>query len=379
MKKAIIFLSFSLLIIIFLLIISFKNDFFEKENFVQDTQEIKIGVIIPLTGPTAPYGLETMRAVKVFSSLPPSEKIHYKFLLEDGQCGQGNSAITAAKKLLEQDKVKFLIVGCTGEVMQMASYIEASKILLISVLGSHPDLPKAGEYIYRTYYSIDQGVKLISDYAKNHGVEKLGVITETSAFTAAIKNELQKNFNEKDLVLEDINPQETELRSPLLRIKSKDVDAYYVNAGSPATYQNIIKNMKNLGISQKIYSYYNPGEKSSIQNLDTLQENVTYFDTPDISNPTKSYSDFIAKYQELFPDGVNSAALLAVAYNAFTAYFQAFENVGFETSNVKAFLDTQVIAGAEGKFKFDATGDIQGQNFILRTIKNSKGSLLKIN
>ena len=58
-------------------------------------------------------------------------KHRFDFIIEDGRCGVGNSAISAAKKLVAVDGVSFIITGCSGETLQVAPYTERAHVITI--------------------------------------------------------------------------------------------------------------------------------------------------------------------------------------------------------------------------------------------------------
>ena len=70
----------------------------------EDKKEIPIGVIIPLTGNTAVYGVEAKRVASLFQDME-FNGFKFNFILEDGKCGVGPEATTAGKYLIDTKKV----------------------------------------------------------------------------------------------------------------------------------------------------------------------------------------------------------------------------------------------------------------------------------
>ncbi len=50
-----------------------------------------------------------------------------------------------------------MLVGCSGEVLQIASLVESRKIPVVAIRAGSPDIRNAGQYIYRTYPDLTFG------------------------------------------------------------------------------------------------------------------------------------------------------------------------------------------------------------------------------
>ena len=80
----------------------------QAEETNNQKEIVKIGVIAPLTGGLAQRGDDITRLLKILEPQLNSQstKYTYKFILDDGKCGVGNTATTIANKFISFDKNK---------------------------------------------------------------------------------------------------------------------------------------------------------------------------------------------------------------------------------------------------------------------------------
>ncbi len=100
--------TFTIAAIIFVVII--LGLYFVNKNQKNITsQPIKIGVILPLTGPAQSAGEAGRKSVELaISNLPENIRKNIQIVYEDDQ-SDTKLTVTAAQKLIEVDKVKSLI------------------------------------------------------------------------------------------------------------------------------------------------------------------------------------------------------------------------------------------------------------------------------
>ena len=75
---------------------------FTPQDGFAEKELIKIGVIAPLTGGLAQRGNDIVNLLKIITPKlnSQSDRYNYQFIIEDGKCGAGNAAITAANKFI---------------------------------------------------------------------------------------------------------------------------------------------------------------------------------------------------------------------------------------------------------------------------------------
>src|SRR3989344_5643530 len=151
MKKSIL----AVLVISIFLLAACSQQAQDSKEQVQETQgSYKIGVMAPLTGDGAAYGLPIQKAIKIaideVNAKGGVNGVKLEPIYEDSKCNpkDGNAA---AQKLVNVDKVKVIIGGaCSGETLGAAPITGASKVVLLSPSATSPDITtKGGDYTFR--------------------------------------------------------------------------------------------------------------------------------------------------------------------------------------------------------------------------------------
>lgn len=343
---------------------------------------IPIGVITPLTTGTATLGADVQRTLKVVESQHNSSLLStfdVRFIFEDGQCGIGSGSSTAAHKLISSDKVRFLIATCSGEVMQAAPIAQQKKVLLFGVAASHPEIKNLGDYIFRTYIDIEDGVKRIAARARQRGLSKIVVLTEENSFTKAIEELLQNHLDGRIARVESFLPDERDFRATLAKLKGKQADAFYINCAGPKTCSILINQIRELGFTQPILSYFYPEHREVIESCGPRLEGIEYFTTPE---PQQSHADYqlvSQKITELWGEPPQNRFLSQSAFDAARVIIRGIAAVGNDAAAAREFAAGYSDAGAIGKVSFDKNGDLVGVHYVLKRIEKGKQILINHN
>jgi branched-chain amino acid transport system substrate-binding protein len=112
-----------------------------KKPTAPTTKEpIKIGVILPLTGEMANWG-ESMKggielAKDEINSKGGIMGRHLEIVYEDNQACDKALTVSAFRKLINIDKVKITMVGCSGAVLAVAPIAEENRVILLTPMAS---------------------------------------------------------------------------------------------------------------------------------------------------------------------------------------------------------------------------------------------------
>jgi len=105
----------------------------------RDTNTINIAFIGPLTGDGAVWGeIEKNTIALAVDEINASGGVKGRIInvaYEDGKC-EGPTALSAAKKLVEINKIKFLLVSCSQEILHIAPYANTNKIVAFTSYAS---------------------------------------------------------------------------------------------------------------------------------------------------------------------------------------------------------------------------------------------------
>ena len=201
----------------------------------------KIGVMVPLSGDAAAYGLPIQKALKIaLDEVNANGGVNGKKLepiYEDSKCSpkDGNAA---AQKLVNIDGVKIIIGGvCSGETLGAAPITESNKVILFSPSATSPDITKAGDFVFRDAPSDAYAGVIASNYAYNDlNSKKAAIISESTDYAQGLRKVFKENFARvggEIVADETYNPEDTDFRTQVTKVKAANPDVVYLVPQAP--------------------------------------------------------------------------------------------------------------------------------------------------
>ncbi len=143
-------------------------------------KEVKIGVVLPLTGNIAAFGQTSKAGLDIAAAennkLSNGDTV--KLVVVDDR-GDKVEAATAVKRLLDKDKVSVIL----GEVassnsMAMAPVAEKAKTPMITHASTNPRVTKGKKYVTRACFIDPFQGAVMAKYALNQGLKTAVVVTD---------------------------------------------------------------------------------------------------------------------------------------------------------------------------------------------------------
>lgn len=337
----------------------------KSEEIKEARGSYKIGVMYPLSGDAAAYGLPIQRATKIaIDEINAKGGINGKRLeaiYEDGRCNpkDGNGA---AQKLVNIDKVKVIIGGvCSGETLGAAPITEANKVVLISPSATSPDITKAGDFVFRIAPSDAYAGIVASDYAfKDLKAKNAALITEATDYAQGLRKVFKENFVKLGGTIaadETYNPEDTDFRTQVTKAKAASPDIIYV---VPQTLQKgvlLIKQIKEAGLKQQLLT----AEILITRNL--IKENAA--DMEGIIGIEQKFDDkapkaaaLLAKYRQEAGEEGPFPQFMSSAYDIVYLLADAIGRYGYDSEKIRDYLyAVKGYEGAVGKITLDENGD----------------------
>ncbi|MBX5454600.1 MAG: ABC transporter substrate-binding protein [Acidobacteriia bacterium] len=313
-----------------------------------------------------------------------------------------DSAVRAAKKLVEQDKVDVLISPLSGaEGIAIRDYSKTQpQITVINAASGAVETtygdPSAGITPSPTFYRFNmdgaQWHAGLGDYIYNvKHYKKIATIAEDYAFTytqvmgltveyckagGQITKRLWVPLGTKDF------------SSYIPELLSEDVDAIYLGLGGADAvnflnqYQQAGGNAKLIGgsimIDQTVLSSKGKAKEALIGTVSAsgMADN----------DPSPAWQAFVKAYQQhpktgYFKNAFNSPSLLAVNYyDATDAVFNALDQVNGDLSDgnkkFRNALQNMVLDAPNGRITLDENRQAIGTNFVTEVVKDANGNLI---
>ena len=121
-----------------------------------DSNTVRIGAILPLSGPVAFYGNESrdgaLLAIEQINAAGGLLGKQLALISEDDE-GNAEKAVNAFTKLTTRDRVSFIIGSSTsGATQAITNLAQRNRVLLISPSATNVDVTRAGDYVFRACF-----------------------------------------------------------------------------------------------------------------------------------------------------------------------------------------------------------------------------------
>lgn len=328
----------------------------------KEEKEIKIGVILPLTGDAGVYGENMKKGIEVAKSDVENEfKVAIKIFYEDDQ-GSSTGSVNAYNKMVSANNLKYFIGGAMSSTASpLLPLLDKKQNILISPAASAPTLSGKSKYFFRVWasdvYEAQELAKLVSQFE----VKKVCTVYVNNDYGKGASDIFTNTFTQLGGMIVEQEGYEignTDFRTQLTKCKTKHGEAIYI-PGYQKELVHLLKQKKELGYSGKIFGgvgFYDP---EIIRQVKGASEGVIFaapYYSPD--SKEKVISDFVGKYNTKF--GKMPDTFSAHAYDAFKVLATSIVSSKRGNINeVKKYLLETDFSGVTGKIKFLETGDVE--------------------
>jgi branched-chain amino acid transport system substrate-binding protein len=338
--------------------------------------DIKLGVMLPLTGDLANLGASakagTEVAIEEINSQGGINGSKIRALIEDSKCQPKDSA-SIAQKFISIDKVNAILGDiCSGDTLAASPIVEAAATPLISPCSSNPDITNAGDYIFRVFPSdAFQGVRA-AEHAKNElHFNKAAILYVNNAYGNGLKETFKKRFLELggEIATEEGYGQgSNDLRTQLLKIKEANPEIVYF----PSYTEDAIVGLKQkneIGAINAIFLGTDAWADPKLFN-ETREsaEGTEWLEVKSYAAPQNFQTKMAAK---LGTDEIPACG--PQSYDIVYLLKKAIENSG-ETAGagLKNELYKTKLQGISGDIEFDQNGDLKKAEYVIKTVQNGK-------
>jgi branched-chain amino acid transport system substrate-binding protein len=347
----------------------------KKNDEPKTNGQIKIGIITMQTGNLAFLGENVVNSARLaVEKLGRAQDV--EFIIEDvGDLdGQGRAAVTAAQKLINVDKVQFIIDGMSSNgTMAVAPIVNEAKVVMVTPLTGGQNVDESGEYVFRNGPSdILGGVIPAEDMSDKFGFKKVALITDNAEYTLDIVKHFKKAFTGMIVSDQVVQPDGQDYRTDLAKIKAANPEAVFLNTATGVSARYIIKQARELGINVPIFANFIAYGPDLISIAGLAAEGVYIYD-PEFNQSSLEVVGFLADYKKEFGFEPPIAFHTTGTYDDVKMGLEAIDAVGYDGQKIHDYLleNIQNWKGYNGTVSFDAQGN-SGTGFILKQIKDGK-------
>jgi branched-chain amino acid transport system substrate-binding protein len=276
---------------------------------------VKIGVIAATTGPLAWWGQGIAHAVELAGDDFDSTG-SVTFVVEDDGFIPKN-AVTAARKLIEQDGVAALIVFGGGSSTAVAEVCQMRRVPMIgiSVVSGYTT---ERSLVYRIFMSYQEEIELIYRELERRHLNRVAVVSHQQESMLNYRNGLVARLGSKVVADEEIGLSDTDLQPLATRLQSKKPDAivFFVNPPQLAPLTRALRNRRFEGPFFGGVNAFNPSEIEAAKGAML----GTIFTGP----PREQAHQIIGQLKKLHKEEVSSEALYS--YDAASLLIRAAQS-----------------------------------------------------
>ncbi|MFH1135005.1 MAG: ABC transporter substrate-binding protein [Pseudomonadota bacterium] len=331
--------------------------------WAEDT--VKIGFHAPLTGFAASDGQSATTgaqlAVEQANAAGGIDGKKFELVVYDDQA-QPAQAIALANKLIGQDKVVVAVSGSySGPTRSAAGIFQEAKVPYISAYGIHPDITRAGDYVFRTSFLGDiqgkAGAKLAGEIL---GKKKVVVITLQNDFgqsLAAGFKEAAPKYGIQIVKEYQYSMKDRQFGSLAAAVKADEPEliyasGYFFNAGP------LVSQLRAAGVTAQVIGQEGYDSQKFIEIAGPAAEGVIITTSLDRDSDEPETKEFIAAFEK--KAGYKADMVAASGHTAVMVVIEAMKKAGTEDRQAirDAIAATQLKAST-GTISFNQLGEVK--------------------
>lgn len=348
-----------------------------KSGAVGSSDEIRIGVYLPMTGAMSAGGQMEWEGIQLANEQAPQVLGKtVKLSLVDNKSDKVEAA-NAVSRLIQNDKVT-LILGTYGSSLAMAGgpVAEAAKIPVVATSATNPLVTKGNPYYFRVCFIDPFQGTVMAKYAYNTlGVRKVAVIQDVAQdYSVGLSNYFRDTWNKLSgdpstvVALTSYQTGDQDFTAQLTYVASKHPDAIF----APGYYGDVallIKQARGLGIKTQFLGgdAWEAPEFLQIGGKDVEGAIFSTHYSADAPGTAES-AKFVQAYRQKYNKEPNAFA--ALGYDAYMFALDAVKRAGKVDSVAirDAMASTKGFQGATGIINIDENGDAVKSAVILKVV-----------
>jgi len=319
----------------------------------KEPETIKIGAILPLTGPTALVGEWARNGLQIgIEEINKSGGINGKYLdikIHDS-AGDPKRAISIFNEMVAQN-IKCILVAGSSESLSLIPLAEKNKIILISH-ASHPKITGRSKYVFRHSNVADDESEILIQFLKTEiKPKRVTIIVSNDDYGIAFKNECVKRIENTGIdLVEAIEYDKTQInfKDIVNKLLYKKPEAIIL-AGLGKGLGILIKTIREQKFKGPLLSTSGFAITDAPIVAGDAAKGLYYCDFI-INKEQDSYKKFAEIYEKKFKKTPFIGPLLF--YNSLMLIKKCIEDAGYESDKISSCLrsiDTFVFAGEEMK------------------------------
>ena len=261
------------------------------------TSTLKIGLVLPLTGPAATWGNDYLQGATIaIEDLNAAGIIDrpIELVIEDTM-SEPKNAVTSFQKLINVDKVKFVATTLSSHGLAMKPLAEENHIILFGDV-AHPAMTQNTKFTFRHSNIVDDEAKKLADQVIKLQAKKVGILYSNDEYGYVSNQEILQHLATAKIATqsEAFDLKDTDFKTEIT--KMIDADALIV-VGLGSGFNIILQQIKELGFEGTVLTGIAFVVFKSSE-LGNVVDGVYHTDFPYIS--MHNWQEFSARYKKKY-------------------------------------------------------------------------------
>ncbi|MBU0924507.1 ABC transporter substrate-binding protein [bacterium] len=342
-------------------------------------KEIKVGAVMPMSGPLAAYGQVTNLGVELANKLQPTLKNGdtIKIVLLDNK-GDKVETANATTRLISSDNVVAILGALTStNTAQTIAIADKKQIPVIASVATNDKLTEKREFANRVCFTDSFQGEVVANFAKDQGYKTAVVIVDQSqvyslGLSKAFDQAFKKNGG-KIVKTIKITSGDKDFKAVVSQIKETNPDFMFLPLYHPEASM-IARQSKQLGLDKPMFSGDGVANQTFIDLGGDSVNGYMFTDFFDYTNPPSQKSaDFVA-YHEKETGNKEMNSFTALGADTYNVLIDAMNRCEDPTNSIcinEQIKKTTAFDGVSGKITINNEGNAT-RSAVIKEIKDGK-------
>lgn len=328
-------------------------------------EPIRIGFHVPLTGFAAADGASAKNgaelAVEQINAAGGVGGRMLELVSYDDQASP-KEVVPIVNRLVEQDKVQVAISGSySAPTRAAASIFQTAKVPYISAYAIHPDITRAGDYVFRTSFMGEvqgrAGAKLVGDILKKKRVVMITLQNDFGKSLADGFREAAPKFGVEVVAEYEYSIKDRQFGPIVSRVKADAPEVIYAS-GYFFTAGPLVSQLRAAGIDVPVIGQEGYDSQKFIEIAGAAAEGVLITTSLDRDSKEPETRDFIAAFES--KAGYPADMVAASGHTAVKVLAEALKAAGAGDSKaIRDAIAASRTRASTGTISFNALGEVE--------------------
>lgn len=348
-------------------------------TFASAATKVKIGVICPVTGPSATFGSGVKDAIAIAQDkLKASNGVNgmeVEFIIMDDRANPAE-AVAAAERLIHNEKVSILLVPVMSSVvLAVMEVTEANSIPLVTSGATAESITQKGfKYIFRTCATNKTQASMIVPYAVERFKPKTAaIIYENTDYGTSLRDNtvaVLEKLGVKVVGTEHYIRESVDFRAQLTKLRALKPDILFM-ASITAEAVQLMRQRLELGWKEVQLVAFNGIGTDTLDLAGSAAEGLLYVSGFEDTLPDPVVKEFYDDWWKKYNKPINGTG--AAAYNAVRVILDAIRRGGSTSNGIwTAIKETKNFHGMGVDISFDETGQAASTWIVIEVVGGKK-------